>query len=283
MQITSMREDDFFAGWDPDSEPSHRVACARPAGQVMNGPLPGVPDIELCDGLVHLIRTEFTAFGTGKTQRITDADSRLLLRACKAACTRVVITFPSLPFRDLEGFKQYWIEEEMANNYAKRRRYLEIVFGANRRRDFEPIGSEPGEMSWSRRYLHVAGPGGRQSTPRSDELRQQFAVAQTAQDHCAVGAACVRVLEHLGEVAFDPAVHLTTRCADPSPEPDEGPLRGGDRLCLARSGERQPAKTDPRGHRAGPGGQAPPNAVAPRRRDRGGQRDLSRQHAPAAG
>ena len=40
------------------------------------------------------------------------------------------------------------------------------------------------------------------------DLRQRFAVARADQDHCAVGAACVRVLEHVGEAAFNPAIHL---------------------------------------------------------------------------
>jgi hypothetical protein len=216
MQKTSMREDDFFADWDPDSETFSQGRLRHDLlRQVMNGPLPGVPEIEPCDALVHLIRTEFTAFGTGKTQRITDADSRLLLRACRAACTRAGITFPNLPFQDLEGFRQYWIAEEMAGNYAKRRRYLEIVF--------EPIEEELLNCSlrtWRDSLVTPVSPRGGTGweaiDAEIDELRQRFAGARTDQDHCAVGAACVRVLENLGEVAFDPAVHLTVGAPMPT-------------------------------------------------------------------
>jgi hypothetical protein len=176
--------------------------------QVMTGPLPDVPDIELCDALAQLTRAELTAFATGKTQRITDPDSRLLLRACRAVCARAGITFPSLPFGDLAGFQEYWIAEGMAGTYAKRRRYLEI--------QFEPVEEEilnHSSRTWRDVLVTPVSPRGGTGWEAIDaevrELRQRFAVARTDQDHCAVGAACVRVLEHLGEVAFDPAVHLT--------------------------------------------------------------------------
>src|SRR5215216_6603992 len=128
MHETSMREDDFFAGDRDSGTFSQKRLRDDLLRRIINGPLPDVPDIKLCGVIVHLIRTEFTAFGSGMTQRITDADSRLLLRACKAAFARAGIAFPSLPFHDLEGFRGYWIEEGMSGNYAKRRRYLEIMF-----------------------------------------------------------------------------------------------------------------------------------------------------------
>ncbi len=210
MPYTSMCEDDFFAvGWDSYSETFSQERLRDDLlRQVINGPLPGVPDIELCDVLVHLARTEFTAFGTSMTQRITDAESRLLLRACRVACDRADIAFPKLPFRDLEGFREHWIAEEMAGNYGKRRRYLEILF--------EPIEEEILNRSlktWRDALVTPVSPRSGTGWEAIDaeirELRERFAAARTDQDHCAVGAVCVRVLETLGEVAYDPAIHLT--------------------------------------------------------------------------
>jgi hypothetical protein len=208
MLKTSMCDDDFFAGRDPNSQTYSQDRLRHDLlRQIMNGPLPGVADIELCDALVHLTRVEFTAFGMGKTQRITDSDSRLLLRATRAACARAGLAFPNLPFGDLEGFRAYWIEEEMAGNYAKRRRYLEVLF--------EPITEEILNRSvgtWRDNLVTPVSPRDGTGWDVIDaeirELRQRFAAARTDQDHCAVGAACVRVLEHLGEIAFDPYVHL---------------------------------------------------------------------------
>jgi hypothetical protein len=217
MPKTPMREDDFFAaGWDPDSGSFSGERLRQDLlRQVINGPLPDVPDIELCDVLADLTHAEFTAFATGKAQRITDADSRLLLRAYRAVCTRAGIAFPDLPFRDLEGFKAYWVAEGMAGSYAKRRRYLEILF--------EPIEEEilnHSVRTWSDVLVSPVSPRDGTGWETIDaeilQLRQRFAVARTDQDHCAVGAACVRVLEHLGEVAFDPAVHLPAGAPIPS-------------------------------------------------------------------
>jgi hypothetical protein len=139
----------------------------------------------------------------------------LLLRAYRAVCTRAGIAFPDLPFRDLEGFKAYWVAEGMAGSYAKRRRYLEILF--------EPIEEEilnHSVRTWSDVLVSPVSPRDGTGWETIDaeilQLRQRFAVARTDQDHCAVGAACVRVLEHLGEVAFDPAVHLPAGAPIPS-------------------------------------------------------------------
>ena len=91
------REDDFFVDWDADSntflQKRLRDDLLR---QIINGPLPGVPEIELCDVLVQLTRTEFTAYGMGMKQRITDADSRLLVRACRAAGVEVKMAIAQL-------------------------------------------------------------------------------------------------------------------------------------------------------------------------------------------
>jgi hypothetical protein len=76
MLKTSVCEDDFFADRDPSSTTFSQNRLRHDLlRQVITGPLPDVPDLELCGALVHLTRAEFTAFATGKTQRITDADS----------------------------------------------------------------------------------------------------------------------------------------------------------------------------------------------------------------
>lgn len=110
----------------------------------------------------------------------------------------------------------------MQGSYAARRSYLDEMF-------------EPVEYSLSSRVTESADqnlidPFSEEFAPtwsivhaEMDELRRRFASARTEQDYCSIGAACVRILEHLGEVAFDAAVHL--REGMPPPPRDKTKLR----------------------------------------------------------
>ncbi|UQS22878.1 hypothetical protein L1857_08630 [Amycolatopsis thermalba] len=166
-------------------------------------------DLELADALVRLAHRELEGFATQGNVITEDADSELLLRACSVACKRVGVDFPDLPFRDFSGFYKYWRREGMAGSgsWAARREYLDGVF--------EPV--EDALLNLSVRSFDdgIAVP----ISPRTAtgwavvdreirELRRRFEVARSEQDHSAVGTACVRILEHLGDVCFDSARHL---------------------------------------------------------------------------
>ncbi len=176
--------------------------------QATRNPLPNVPDLELAEALVHLAHTELAAFGTSGSQRITeDPDIQLVLRACAACCGRVGIDFPELPFRHFSSFRKFWIGAGMSGSYAARRTYLESVF--------DPIAEDLSRLairSWADGLAQAVSPHSGTGWASVDaeirELRRRFEFARTGQDHCAVGTACVRILEHLADVVFDPSIHV---------------------------------------------------------------------------
>lgn len=206
-----MRPDDLFAStasddlWGIANTELRRDLLES----VIKGEVTSEDDLELADALVRLAHRELEGYATRGNVITEDSDIELLLRACALACKRVGVEFPDLPFRDFSGFYKYWRREGMVGggSWAARREYLDGVFKS----------VEDALLRISTRSFDdsVAVP----ISPRSAtgwavvdreirELRQRFEVARSEQDHSAVGTACVRILEHLGEVCFDPARHL---------------------------------------------------------------------------
>lgn len=168
----------------------------------------GVEDLDLADALVRLAHQEFEAFGTsGGNHLQDDEDVHLLLRACQRVTARCSVSFPALPFRDFKGFYKYWVREGMKDSYAARRGYLDQVFAP-----VEEAIAHLIERSWDEDLTDAVSPHSQTGWPDIDreinELRRRFKVAHSAQDHSAVGGACVRIVELLGEAAFDPDRHL---------------------------------------------------------------------------
>ncbi|MGC4107956.1 MAG: hypothetical protein QM753_16655 [Thermomicrobiales bacterium] len=180
-------------------------------------PIANYPDLELAEAMVALLEIELTDYGTGMRQRITNADARLLIRTSKILLRRIGIPFPDLPFLDLESFRRFWIQNDMANSYALRRTYIQEMVS--------PISSIIEERYLTLQISTVLTPISTPSDPKwlmiEEEIRQlrsRFAQAQTAQDFCGVGLACVRIQELLGDIAYDPDKHL--------PDGFEVPSRG---------------------------------------------------------
>ena len=153
---------------------------------------------------------EFEAYGTDGRQRLKDdEDVQLLLRVCKRVTARCAIPFPELPFRDFASFRKHWVKEGMSGSgsWAARRDYLEKIFTP-----IEEMIAGLIERSWDEDLARGVSPHTQTGWPDVDreieELRGRFRVARSAQDHGAVGGACVRILELLGEAAFDPGRHL---------------------------------------------------------------------------
>jgi hypothetical protein len=208
-EVLSLKIDDFFSAPDSgDSEPHSTFAFRRDlVAMALKGPVVGFSEIELAEGLVQLAHKELTTFGTGGISRIHDEDMQLLIRARLAVCNRLNISFPRLPFRNLTTFRDHWISEGMGGSYAARRNYLDGVF--------DPVEEALFDLAtagWTDRLVDPISPHGATGWAGIDaeihELRNRFLVARSAQDHCAVGSACVRILECLGEVVFDPAAHM---------------------------------------------------------------------------
>ena len=196
--------DDSSSYWSMPEDTLRRDLLRR----ALVGTLPNVPDVDMAESLTRLARNELTTFGTSGERKITDdEDIQLVLRACAACCDRVGVSFPKLPFRDFTTFRRYWIAAGMSGSYAARRDYLNQLF--------DPVSEELDGIavrSWADSLARPISPHGATGWGTIDaeleELRRRFKYARTAQDHCAIGAACVRILEMVADAAFDPDIHL---------------------------------------------------------------------------
>lgn len=169
----------------------------------MRAPIPEVEDLEIFDGLVKLIQEELTAYGTTGAVRLDDDQIEIVLRVAQRVGKRCGIDFPILPFRNFTGFHTYWKKNDMGGSWAARREYVDDVLS--------PIKDAIYEMQerfWEETLASPISPHESTGWPVLDneiiQVRRRFAIATTDQDHAAVGNACVRILEMLAEVAFDP-------------------------------------------------------------------------------
>lgn len=198
-----MKIDDLFATDWPGS--TLRTDLIKDA---LKGPLEGCTDVDLADTLVRLLHQELEAFGTHGRVSITDDDDfRLLVRTCQRVTKRAGVSFPNLPFRDLSGFRTHWSDNGMSGSWAARRKYANDLL--------LPVEEEIYRLQqrmWDEPLLKPITPhsatGWATLDREVEELRARFAVARSAQDHSAVGNACVRILEVLGDVAFDPHTNV---------------------------------------------------------------------------
>jgi hypothetical protein len=164
-------------------------------------------DLEVAIALVRLAHEELEAYGTVGTQRLNNDEIDLVLKALRATLRRLNLPFPDLPFRNFSTFKSYWLQKGMSGSWAKRRDYLEGIFGPllGRLEELE-------DWDFSSRLARPISPRGRLDWPDVDEeireLRRRFEAATTQQDYRAIGVGCIGVLEALGSVVYEPAVHL---------------------------------------------------------------------------
>jgi hypothetical protein len=165
-------------------------------------PLVDVDDMAALDALVRLLRDELTAYGTGGGNQLDDDQFEHVFRTTQRVGKRCGIEVPSLPFRNLTGFYDYWIKHGMKGSWAARREYVSETL-----RPLEDAIYEAQERIWDETLADPISPRGASGWTMIDaeiaQLRRRFATARTDQDHAAVGNACVRVVEMLAEVAFD--------------------------------------------------------------------------------
>jgi hypothetical protein len=97
--------------------------------EIVRGPIDRADDLDVAQGLARLVHDELKIFGTGGGNRLGDPDMAIALKALRAVLGRLDIAFDP-PFRDLDGFRDYWIREGMAGGggYAKRRQYVRELF-----------------------------------------------------------------------------------------------------------------------------------------------------------
>jgi hypothetical protein len=208
--MSPLRADDFFETVEATPPLYLETHTFRSdfALNLLAGKVEGISDLETADITVRLLHSELERYGTSGGNRIEeDDDLELLFRLARAACKRVGIELPRLAFRTFNGFYSFWKKQGMSGSYAARRNYLEDVF--------HPI--EEGIDGLQLRALDESlaepiSPWQRTGWPTVDreisDLRQRFDAARSSQDYAAVGTACVRILEAIGDAAFEPEKHL---------------------------------------------------------------------------
>jgi hypothetical protein len=211
-RLVSMRQEELFetedAGYSIWTYPKE-VFRTKLMQEIARNPLIDYPDHEVVGTLAILARNELVACGNGDRQRLNDDEFRTLLRASISACQRIDLAFPTLPFQDFTGFRSYWKSQGWVGggSYATRREFIQEVF---RQLEFDlfeyesklisSVLIEPIEANSSIGWMRVDS--------ELLEVRKRFSSARTEQDFCAVGLACTRVLECLGEKVFDPDRYL---------------------------------------------------------------------------
>jgi hypothetical protein len=205
-----MRQQDFFL--DPNglglTIVGSSVLDEALIRSIISGPIDTEPDIEVADALVDLIKSELISFGTDKNGKVTEnEDFQLLVRAANAVCLRVGIEFPKLPFRDYDGFYEYWVDHAMSGSWATRRNYVQITLKEVSDEIFARLTKEF-DLELMQTITPHSGTGWSIIDGELHQLRRRFEIARTEQDHCAIGASCVRILEQLGEVAFKPDIYV---------------------------------------------------------------------------
>jgi hypothetical protein len=206
-----VRADDFLdisESTDPLGVPTVHVRTDL-FEQLRRGPVADTPDLTAAAALTDLVHRELEAFGTGGGQRLQDEELELALKAWRQVLKRLGIDAPDLPFRNFATFYGYWKHNDLSGSWQARRDCLATFFNP-----LYPKFDAMEERELESQLANAVSPRGRLDWPtvdaELDQLRRRFASASTPQDYSAVGTACVRVLEALGEVVYDPAKHLRT-------------------------------------------------------------------------
>jgi hypothetical protein len=67
-------------------------------------------------------------FGTSGGKQLNNEDLSVVLRSLRAVLGRLGVKFDTLPFRDFDGFKSYWISQGMSGDRGARREYVNELF-----------------------------------------------------------------------------------------------------------------------------------------------------------
>ena len=213
-----MRPDDFWIEQAMDSPwgPSESVEVLNEdlLKRLRMSPSSDHLDIEVAVALARFAHDEYEKFGTDGSQRLTDAQSRDVLRTLLRVVTRLGIADFNPPYSDFGTFKTFWNRNEGYGSWQARRDMLNDAFDGlhNKLADLEitsltstlvqPITSH-GRTGWPRVDAEIA------------ELRRHFQNAQTDQDYRNVGNDCVIIIEALSATVYDVTKHLSVGEEEP--------------------------------------------------------------------
>lgn len=188
-------------------------------------PSPDYSDAEVGVGLLRLAHDEFTSFGTGETQDITNEESYLVLDTLQAVLARLSFPPLELEWRDFIEFKKYWKRMGASNEggYQKRRAMVDAAFG-------QTLTILEGDARAQLSATLVSPITSAKATgwPSVDEvitdMRKHFASATTNGDYSNIGNDAVRLLERLSATVYVHDIHG-------APNSDEPPVdKTKDRL-----------------------------------------------------
>lgn len=211
-----MRLDDLW-GITPPTAPldsAQQTLRDDVVADLARGPIAGDDDLDTAIALTELIRAELLVKGTGGTPDLTDTQTRAAQQALKLTLGRHGITL-ELPWRDMTGFREYWIREGCANSYQARRDLVAKYF--------EPVRAQLEELE-EKRFLAVladpVSPHAATGWPAVDEelteMKRLFRSATTAQDYRDVGNRATAVLEALSRTVYRAADHLRPGETEPA-------------------------------------------------------------------
>jgi len=168
-------------------------------------PLENRTDLEAAIALAALVHDELMAYGTGGGQRLSDEEVGLSLSALRAVTKRLGVAFEP-PYRNFTTFRTYWLRNDAHGSWQARRDLLETLF--------EPLHRELIRMEELTFEGLAQAVSPKQATGWSavdqeiTELRRRFLTCQTASDYRDVGNRCVVITELLGDVVYNPTLHL---------------------------------------------------------------------------
>lgn len=164
------------------------------------------PDIEVVRPLLELVRRGYINRGnTGYVDHsVAEFDS--LRRALQAVCLRLGYDL-ELPFRNLDSFHLYMVDQYGSDAEETRRRAITEIFDP-----LEEFVETLENSTMEGILVEGSSPLDPGLWTQVDEeiraLRDKFSSARTASDFSDIGNRAVRIVETLSDLLFDPEKHL---------------------------------------------------------------------------
>ncbi|ROR55443.1 hypothetical protein EDD41_2717 [Luteococcus japonicus] len=170
-------------------------------------PLLDVADEEAAGTLLRVVHSDLIGLGTnGPVKLWRGGELATAQKALVAVLWRLGFEL-NIPWRDADGFRDYWAAQGCSGSWQARRLLVRQVLDPafdfldgleeSRIRDELTTGvTSRQSLGWPAVDAEIAG------------LRQRFQTARSAQDYRDVGNRCVAVVEALSAAVYDPSKHL---------------------------------------------------------------------------
>lgn len=140
-----MDQDDLFLEVATQSDdpwaPTRRRVKEELLAALRSGPVQDVADLDAALALVKQLNEDFTAYGTGGGEELTNDEAALALRTLKRVLGRLGVPI-TIPFRDFHTFRTYWNAHDGYGSWQARREMVAEVFEPVFARLYELIDAE---------------------------------------------------------------------------------------------------------------------------------------------